>query len=476
MNKNAAPSQSADVYLSVSDATRIINDTFEVQFPQLLFHGEISQLTVAQSGHLYFTVKDQGAQLSCVMWAGVARTLRFRPVAGMAVRCNGRPNVYAQSGRFQIVVQRMLEDGEGELQRKFLELKDRLDREGFFAFDRKRALPFLPKAVGLVTSKSGAVLHDMMVKIRERYPAMVVYLAETRVQGDGAAEEIAATIRRLDESKLVDVIIVARGGGSLEDLWAFNEEVVVKAVFAASVPVVSGVGHETDTTLCDLAADVRAPTPTAAAEMVVPKVTDLLARVAELERRLLDTDRWLQPIVQRVDELSMRLDARAVAVLAEARLRIKTAEAKLASIRPDKVLELLRGRIELFHGRLFRMGTAATQRLQSGVIELGERLKRALLAEKIQQNRVVVEGLYNRLGVGARRSHEAASDAVKGLELRLSSLNPQKVLERGYSIVTVNGRHIRSVDNVKVGEEMEVSIIDGVLTGAIADRSKEKKW
>jgi exodeoxyribonuclease VII large subunit len=316
----------------------------------------------------------------------------------------------------------------------------------------------------------------MMVKIRERYPAMVVYLAETRVQGDGAAEEIAATIRRLDESKLVDVIIVARGGGSLEDLWAFNEEVVVKAVFAASVPVVSGVGHETDTTLCDLAADVRAPTPTAAAEMVVPKVTDLLARVAELERRLLDTDRWLQPIVQRVDELSMRLDARAVAVLAEARLRIKTAEAKLASIRPDKVLELLRGRIELFHGRLFRMGTAATQRLQSSVIELGERLKRALPSEKIQQNRVVVEGLYNRLGVGARRSHEAASDAVKGLELRLSSLNPQKVLERGYSIVTVNGRHIRSVDDVKVGEEMSVSIIDGVLTGVIADRSKEKKW
>jgi exodeoxyribonuclease VII large subunit len=370
----------------------------------------------------------------------------------------------------------MLEDGEGELQRRFLELKDRLDREGFFAFDRKRALPFLPKAVGLVTSKSGAVLHDMMVKIRERYPAMVVYLAETRVQGDGAAEEIAATIRRLDEANLVDVIIVARGGGSLEDLWAFNEEVVVKAVFAASVPVVSGVGHETDTTLCDLAADVRAPTPTAAAEMVVPKVSDLLVRVAELERRLLDTDRWLQPVVQRVDELSLRLDTRAGAILAEARLRIKTAEAKLASIRPDKVLELLRGRVELFHGRLFRMGVAATQSLQSGVLELRERLKRALPLERVQQNRGIIDGLYYRVGVGARRSCEAASEAVKGLELRLSSLNPERVLERGYSIVTVNGIPVRSVDDVKVGAEIEVSIIDGIVTGAVTGRSKEKRW
>lgn len=476
MSKIAAFSQTTDVYLSVSDATRIINDTLELQFPQLLFRGEISQLTVAQSGHLYFTVKDQGAQLSCVMWGGVARTLRFKPTAGMAVRCHGRPNIYPQSGRFQIVVQRMIEDGEGALQRKFLELKDRLDREGFFAAERKRPLPFLPRAVGLVTSKSGAVLHDMMVKIRERYPAMVVYLAETRVQGDGAAEEIAATIRRLDEAKLVDVIIIARGGGSLEDLWAFNEEAVVKAVFAASVPVVSGVGHETDTTLCDLAADVRAPTPTAAAEMVVPKVTDLLARVAEFERRLLDSDRWLQPIVQRVDELSMRLDSRMTALLGEARLRIKTAEAKLASIRPDKVLELLRGRVELFHGRLFRMGTAATQRLGDTVAEYRERLRRALPPEKLQRSVVTVDGLLTRLTVGARRSCDSAGSAVSGLELRLQSLNPRKVLERGYSIVTVNGRHVRSVDEVAVGEKIEVSVIDGVVTGVVDNRSKEKRW
>lgn len=466
--------KSGDPYLSVTEATRQINDTFEAQFPQLLFHGEISQLTVAASGHLYFSVKDQGAQLSCVMWAGMARTLTFKPAQGVAVRVHGRPNVYAQTGRFQIVVSRLLEDGEGELQRKFLELKDRLQREGFFSVERKRPLPFLPRAVGLVTSRTGAVLHDMMVKLRERFPSMVVYLSETRVQGDGAAQEIATAIKKLDESNLVDVIIVARGGGSLEDLWAFNEEPVVKAVFACSVPVVSGVGHETDTTLCDFAADVRAPTPTAAAEMVVPKVSDLLQRVGEFERRLRDFDRWLQPMTQRIDELSMRLDARASALLAEGKLRIKAAEAKLASIRPDKVIELLRGKIELFHGRLYRMGMASTERLGTSVSQLRERLRRAIPTEKIDQHRILVEGLQGRLFVGAKRGVDDAKGEVTSLGLRLDSINPRRVLERGYSIVRVGGKPARSVDDVRRGDAVEISVVDGIIHGTVTDCSKER--
>jgi exodeoxyribonuclease VII large subunit len=466
--------KSGDPYLSVTEATRQINDTFEAQFPQLLFHGEISQLTVAASGHLYFSVKDQGAQLSCVMWAGMARTLTFKPAHGIAVRVHGRPNVYAQTGRFQIVVSRLLEDGEGELQRKFLELKDRLQREGFFSVERKRPLPFLPMAVGLVTSRTGAVLHDMMVKLRERFPSMVVYLSETRVQGDGAAQEIATAIRKLDESNLVDVIIVARGGGSLEDLWAFNEEAVVKAVFASSVPVVSGVGHETDTTLCDFAADVRAPTPTAAAEMVVPKVTDLLQRVSELERRLRDFDRWLQPMTQRIDELSLRLDARATALLAEGKLRIKAAEAKLASIRPDKVIELLRGRVELFHGRLYRTGMSSADRASTSIAQLRERLRRAIPTERIERHRAIVEALEGRLFVGVKRGVDDAKGQVTSLGIRLDSINPQRILERGYSIVRVSGKPVRSVDDVGSGDSIEISVVDGLIKGTVTDCSKER--
>ena len=466
--------KSGDPYLTVTEATRQINDTFEVQFPQLLFHGEISQLTVAASGHLYFSVKDQGGQLSCVMWAGMARTLTFKPTQGVAVRVHGRPNVYAQTGRFQIVVSRLLEDGEGELQRKFLELKERLQREGFFSLERKRPLPFLPRAVGLVTSKTGAVLHDMMVKLRERFPSMIVYLSETRVQGDGAAKEISAAIRKLDESKLVDVIIVARGGGSLEDLWAFNEEEVVKAVFASSVPVVSGVGHETDTTLCDFAADVRAPTPTAAAEMVVPKVSDLLQRVGECERRLRDFDRWLQPLVQRIDELSLRLDTRASVIVAEAKLRITAAEAKLGSIRPDKVFEILRGKIESLHGRLFRKGVSSSERLSTAITQLRERLRRAVPMEKIEQHRAVVDALGGRLLVGASRSVDDARNIVTGLGLRLESINPQRVLERGYSIVRVKGKNVRSIAEVSEGDGMEISVSDGLVVGTVTGRSKER--
>jgi exodeoxyribonuclease VII large subunit len=440
-------------YLSVSDVTRLFNDILELNFPQLLFKGEISQLTVAQSGHIYFTVKDEGAQVSCVMWAGTARTLRFKPSAGLAVRCQGKPNVYGQTGRLQVVVSRMTEDGEGDLQRRFLELKARLEREGFFAPERKRPIPFLPKAVGVVTSKTGAVIHDMMVKIRERFPSMPVYLSETRVQGEGAAAEIAEALRKLDASGLVDVIIVARGGGSLEDLWAFNEEEVVKAVFSCRTPVISGVGHEVDTTLCDFAADVRAPTPTAAAEMCVPKVSDLLVRIAELERRLVDVDRWLQPRMQRVDELAGRLESRVSATFAEARLRLKAAEALLSGIRPDRVLAMLAERVQALHARLVRAGQVGTQHSLKGV-----------------------DVLANRLTVGLARRVEFVKERVEGMARRLESVSPQRVLERGFSIITVDGRHVRSASEVKAGQRMDVAVADGMISGDIVNVSKEKRW
>jgi exodeoxyribonuclease VII large subunit len=316
----------------------------------------------------------------------------------------------------------MFEDGEGELRRKFLELQKRLESEGFFAPERKRSLPFLPRAVGIVTSSTGAVIHDMMVKIRERFPAMVVYLADTRVQGEGAASEISQAIRRLDRSGLVDVLIVARGGGSLEDLWAFNEEEVVKAVFACSKPVISGVGHEVDVTLCDLVADVRAPTPTAAAEMVVPHLEDLLFHISELNRRLRDTDRWYQPRVQRVDELSLRLKSRLVSVSKEAALKVKAAEATLSRIKPDRVIELLGLKLLAFE---------------------------------------------KRLSDAARRDKRDRLNKLEALNSRLEALSPQSVLNRGFSVLYSKGAHVRSVLDVKRGDPIEVRVADGIITGVV---------
>lgn len=469
-----------DPYLSITQVTRLINDIFEVQFPQLLFRGEISQIQIAQSGHVYFTVKDSGAQISCVMWGGVARGLQFKPATGMVVRCHGRPNVYPQSGRLQVIVQRMTEDGEGELQRRFLELKARLELQGLFAAHRKRALPFLPRAIGIVTSKTGAVIHDMMVKIRERFPSMVVYLCDTRVQGEGAASEIAAAIRQVDRSQLVDLIIVARGGGSLEDLWSFNEEEVVQAVFSCTVPVISGVGHEVDITLCDLVADMRAPTPTAAAEMAVPRASDLLTRIAELERRLSDTDRWLQPRVQRIDELAFRLQGKVSSIVEEGRLRLRAADAHLATIRPDRVLELLRSKVELLAGRLSRSGQSSLGDLAKRIEAFRVRISSTVSLEMIETKRAVIEGWESRLRGGATNIVRDANGKLAALEAKLHALSPDRVLERGYALITVNGQHLRSIQAITPGDTFEARLADGTVSATARnvvslDSIKEKQ-
>jgi exodeoxyribonuclease VII large subunit len=469
-------SGSSALYLSVADVARGINQLFEQELPQVLFRGEISQITVAQSGHLYFTIKDENAQLSCVVWQGVARTLTFRPQVGMAVRCHGRPNVYAGSGRLQVVVHRLLEDGEGVLQRQFQELKAKLEREGIFAAERKRPIPFLPKAVGIVTSQTGAVIHDMMVKIRERFPSMPVYLADTRVQGDGAAEEIARALQQLERSGLVDVIIVARGGGSLEDLWAFNEEVLVRAVFACAIPVVSGVGHEVDTTLCDFAADVRAPTPTAAAEMVVPKVSDLMTRISELERRLRDSDRWLQPRVQRIDELCLRFDSRISAVISQARLRLKAAEATLAVIRPDRVLELIRSRVDALQRRLQRCSEQELSARSLSLSTIATRLQRTAPQDGVARLQTQIEGLAQQLNVAAVRLVESRKQRLEHGAARLAALSPERVLERGYGIVRSRGAYLRSAGDAVAGAEIEVAMADGTIIGTVTRYTEEITW
>jgi exodeoxyribonuclease VII large subunit len=454
-------------YLSVTDVTRLVNDILEQEFPQLLFRGEISQITFAPSGHIYFSIKDEGAQLSCALWAGVAKSLGFKPKIGMTDRCHARPNVYSQNGRFQMIVHRMFEDGEGELRKRFLELQKRLDVEGFFAPERKRPLPFLPKAVGIVTSSTGAVIHDMMVKIRERFPSMVVYLVDTRVQGEGAAADISRAIRRLDRSNLVDVIIVARGGGSLEDLWAFNEEETVKAVFACTRPIISGVGHEVDVTLCDLAADVRAPTPTAAAEMVVPKTSDLMARVDELCRRLSDTDRWFQPRIQRVDDLSMRLQSRLVSVGNEARLRLKAAEALLNRIRPDRVLELLTLKSRLLENRLTDAVRRSQRERAKQVEEIHQRLRRSITDDEVRGLQEPVEMLWQRLSLAKTRAVEVAKERLGAIVARLEAVNPEAVLARGYSIVYTRSKHIRSINDVIRDETIDIRVSDGVISGIV---------
>lgn len=387
--------------------------------------GEISEVKQGKTGHFYFTIKDKEAQIPGVIWAGVARTLGFRIEPGLAVICYAKPTVYQARGSLQLVAHRIIPGGEGALRRKFLELKAKLEREGYFAANRKRPLPFLPKVIGIVTSAQGAVIHDIMVRLRERMPQVKVLLADVKVQGDGAAESIAAGVRDLSESGLVEVIIVARGGGSLEDLWAFNEEPVVKAIFASSVPVISGVGHEVDVSLSDFAADVRAPTPTAAAEMVVPHRGELLRSLQEFERRLSDPARWLMPLGQRLDELSSRLDRRTEALIREGRLRLQSAAESMRAIQPQRLIDMVRIQIDRTAERLT---AAARARIQFDTHNLTR------LAERYQ------------------------------------AVHPKQVLRRGFSVVECGGKLVRTAAEVQAGDTLAVTMSEGELRAVVKER------
>jgi exodeoxyribonuclease VII large subunit len=458
--------------MSVTELTGALNQALTASFPEVLFEGEISQAQQARSGHFYFVIKDSTSQLSAVMWSSAFARLDFPVEPGLSVQCHGKPNVYSGSGKLQIVVHRMFPSGEGALRKKFLEMKAKLELEGFFAEHRKRRLPFLPRAVGIVTSKTGAVIHDIMVRFRERMPCLPVYLVDVKVQGEGAAAEIAAGIRQLDKSKLVDVIIVARGGGSLDDLWAFNEEAVVKAIFACSVPVISGVGHEVDISLSDLVADVRAPTPTAAAEIVVPRRDDLLARLAEFERRLGDTDRWLKPLAQRIDELSLRLDNRIAAFLQQGKLQLAAAAARLRGIEPRQLIRTLDGKVDNLSQRLFAAAERRLQLARRSVDAAAASLDCALPLQQVSALQSRLEALSKRLDTGVTTANRSRLAELERLSSKLEAINPRRVMQRGFSIVELRGKIVRSTEDVAVGDELRLLFARGEAAAKVS-RTKE---
>ncbi|HET9295911.1 MAG TPA: exodeoxyribonuclease VII large subunit, partial [Candidatus Binatia bacterium] len=273
-------------FLTVSQLNQLVRVTLETRLDAVWVLGEVSNFRVPPSGHCYFTLKDDKSQISAVLFRRQGQKLAFVPENGMQVLCFARVSLYTARGDLQIYVESLEPRGQGALYLAFEQLKKKLAQEGLFAAERKRLLPFLPETIGIVTSDTGAVLHDMLRIIRDRYPDRRVVVRPVKVQGVGSAREIAAAIADLCTTG-VEVMIVGRGGGSLEDLWAFNEEVVARAIFACLVPVISAVGHEVDFTIADFVADQRAPTPTAAAEMVVPCKQELLAQLQLIENQLL---------------------------------------------------------------------------------------------------------------------------------------------------------------------------------------------
>jgi exodeoxyribonuclease VII large subunit len=445
----AAPAAAPRIY-RVAELLRAARMTLESRFADVRVEGEISGLKRSGPGHLYFCLKDEDAQLDCVLFSREAARLKFKVEEGMAVRCRGRLTLFEARGRFQMTVTEVEPTGAGALAVAFEQLKQRLGAEGLFDPARKRPLPFLPRRVGVVTSPQGAVIRDIIRVAHRRMPVPIL-LAPTPVQGEGASLAIASALRRLELVPDVDVIIVARGGGSLEDLWAFNEEPVARAIHACRVPVISAVGHETDFTIADFVADMRAPTPSAAAERVVPVRDDLQAELQLLRRRA----------------------GRALAERARsARHMLERARARLGD--PRRMLDERRQRLDeqVERGRRVLSRRLAIARADLRAIET--RLYRAHPHRRILEQRAALASMRHRLEAALRPALNRRRHAIEAAQGKLEALSPTRVLERGFSLAQrTDGKLVKGVEDVRPGERIVVRLRDGGLAATV-DEVKRK--
>jgi len=430
--------------LTVSELTAEIRSTLETGFPDVLVEGELSNCKKWHTGHIYFTLKDSAAQIRAVMFRSAARSLRFAPEDGVHVVARGRVTVYDAKGEYQFICERLEPRGLGALQLAFDQLRRKLEAEGLFAAERKRPLPVLPRRIGVVTSLDGAAIRDILSVLGRRYPNASILIRPARVQGEGAARDIARALAAIGRVPDVDVILVGRGGGSIEDLWAFNEEVVARAIVASPVPVISAVGHETDTTIADFVADLRAQTPSAAAETVVARRDEFCGRIDRLEERVRGAMR------RRVLVATNRVHA------LESRRGLARVPATLA-MRGRHVEDLLQALRHAERDRLMR----AERHLGS----LARRLERRDPREGLAATRGRLWQSSTRLLAAIRQRDARAQSALGTLAGRLHSLSPLAVLGRGYAVCWNQDRTaiIRRAADVQPGDGVRVTLGEGEI-------------
>ncbi len=435
---------------SVSELTLEIRNLFERQFPDVWVSGEVSNLRAAGSGHLYFTLKDASSQLRAVCFRNQARYLKFKPQDGLAVIARGRLSVYEARGEYQLYVEFLEPAGVGALQLAFEQLKQKLAAEGLFDATRKKPLPMLPRTIGVVTSPTGAVIRDILRVLRRRFRNINVLLYPVKVQGEGAAQEIAEGIEFFNRRTPVEVMIVARGGGSLEDLWAFNEEVVARAIAASAIPVISAVGHETDFTIADFVVDLRAPTPSAAAELVVRRKQDLATEIRERARHMAQMIRLrITEARQMLTELAMHQVFQAIATrIAERAQRVDDCATALE--------RLLRARLHSARQDWLRSSAGVVRYDFSRHL----RLKRAALDDREQKFR----NEFRRF-LTERRNRLAQLESV------LKERSPRTILDRGYSITRdAEGRVVRDAAQVAVGSDVSIRLARGEIAATVREK------
>ena len=426
--------------ITVTDLVRRVRDALDATLGICWVVGEISNARLAPSNHFYFTLKDKRSAINVVMFKTAFNRMRFKAADGMEVIVRGRVQIFEQRGALQFYADEMEPRGVGALQIAFEQLKRRLEAEGLFDKARKRPIPFLPRRIGIVTALGGAGLRDMLRIVFERFPRMHVILRPARVQGDGAANEIAAAIYDLNRHGRSEVLIVGRGGGSLEDLWAFNEEVVARAIYRSTIPVISAVGHEVDYTIADFVADLRAPTPTAAAQMVVPSLDELKERVTSLDASLVSVmAREVSDRREAVDDLAERIR------------------------HPDGIMDAARERVDALESELSHGVTSAIADRRRAIRELRIRLRGP--GVKLREVRLATSRLGINLIQNATSALEAKRRQLGALAGRLDALSPLKVLDRGYAVV-INQRDSRALIDaatVQIDDELDIRLAKGRL-------------
>ncbi|MCW0366275.1 MULTISPECIES: exodeoxyribonuclease VII large subunit [Xanthomonas] len=437
-------SDRADQILSPSQLNTLARDLLESAFPLAWVEGELGNVTRPSSGHLYFTLKDARAQVRCAMFKPKSQWLRFVPREGLRVLARGRLTLYEARGDYQLVLDHLEEAGEGALRRAFEELKARLAAEGLFASERKRALPGFVRRLAVITSPSGAAVRDVLSVLGRRMPLLQVDILPSLVQGDSAAAQIAALLRQADASGRYDAILLTRGGGSLEDLWAFNDEHLARTIAAAVTPVVSAVGHETDVTLADFAADLRAPTPSVAAELLVPDQRDLGARLRSQHAALL---RWqqhrLRQAQQRADRALLRLQAQS----------------------PQVRLQLLQRRQHEIGRRLAAVWRQQQERRHAQLRHAAAVLRAAQPQRRLAMLRVRLLALGRRPQAAMARQLQTDAQRLRALARALETVSPLATVARGYSILTRvdDGSVVRSAAQVAPGDRLRARLADGEL-------------
>jgi exodeoxyribonuclease VII large subunit len=441
------PGSNAPPEYTVSELSHKLKRVVEDEFSFVRVRGEISKVTIAKSGHLYTAMKDADAVLDAVCWKGTVARLGVKPEEGMEVVCTGRLTTYPGRSNYQLIIETMELAGQGALLKMLEERRKKLAAEGLFDASRKRSLPYIPELIGIITSPTGAVIRDIMHRLDERFPRPVL-LWPVMVQGQGAAAQVIAAVNGFNSLEPLfrpDLLIIARGGGSLEDLMPFNDEALVRAVAASKIPVISAVGHETDTTLIDYAADLRAPTPTAAAEKAVPVRTELLAQVIDGERRMLSaTQRLLQHHKTHLQGLGRGLGD------------------------PKRLLETSMQRLDNLASKLDHGLQTWLQRRNTKLTELSAKLSPQNILRQIRDTQRIVAGMGERLAQTERKILHERNVTLKNLAGMLESLSFKRVLDRGYAVIRDGkGEIVTSVKTLTPGQDIKIQVKDGEAAATV---------